>query len=157
MPRWIIVVLVVACLLWLGGVGMQAFGHDGGTSKSDDPSKVAEKWFGGLNSLLPEPAALDASDVTLSGPCGEFPSLEIAGEKRCRVVVAKKGGRRRAHIRLEGGRADLSVEAALGDPVTRELESGEEGQVELRFDDDGGALELHCKSSQGSCAVRFVE
>ena len=157
MPRWIIVVLIVACLLWLGGVGMQAFGHDGRSSSSKEPSAIAEDWFGGLTRLLPEPAALDASDVTLSGPCGAFPSLEIPGEKRCRVTVVKKGGRRRAQILLDSGRADLTVEPATGKPVTRELESGEDGKVELRFDDDGGALEVHCRSSSGSCDVRFVE
>lgn len=157
MPRWIIVVLVVACLLWLGGLGMRAFGDDGGESNSKDPGQVAERWFGGLERLFPEPASLDASDVTLSGPCGTFPSLEVPGEKRCRVAITKKGGRRRAQLLLESGRADLTVEPPQGKAVTRELESGEEGQVELRFDDDGGALEVHCRSSQGSCDVRFVE
>jgi len=157
MPRWIIVVLVVICLLWLGGIGMRAFGDDGSTSGSKDPSDIAEKWFGGINSLLPDPATLTVSDVVLSGPCGDFPALEIAGGKTCRVVVAKDGGRRQAQLRLEGGRADLSVEPPRGDRVTRELESGDEGQVELRFDDDGGAFEVHCRSSGGSCDVRFVE
>jgi len=157
MPRWIIVVLVVACSLWLGGATMRAFGDDGGKSGSKDPGEMAEDWFGGLARLFPEPAALDASDVTLSGPCGTFPSLEIPGEKHCRVVVAKKGGRRRARLLLDSGRADLSVEPPQGKPVTRELESGEEGKVELRFDDDGGTFEVHCRSSGGSCDVRFVE
>ena len=157
MPRWIIVVLVVACLLWLGGVGMQASGDDGSKSSSKDPGKIAEQWFGGLERLFPDPASLNASDVALSGPCGAFPSLDITAEKRCRVTIAKKGGRRRARLQLADGRADLTVEPPQGKPVTRELESGEDGRVELRFDDDGGALEIHCRSSRGSCDVRFME
>jgi hypothetical protein len=157
MPRWIIVVLVVACLLWLGGAGMRAFGDDGGKSSSKDPGQVAERWFGGLGRLFPEPATLDASDVTLSGPCGAFPSLEIPAERRCRVVILEQGGRRRARIVLDGGRADLTVEPPQGRAITRELESGEDKRAELRFDDDGGALELHCRSSSGSCDVRFIE
>lgn len=157
MPRWIVVVLVLACLLWLGGVGMRAFGDDRGTSSSQDPGEVAEQWFGGLEQLFPEPATLEASDVMLSGPCGAFPSLEIPSAKRCRVVIAETGGRRRARLQLDSGRADLTVEPPRGKAVTRELESGEEGRAELRFDDDGGALALYCRSSGGSCDVRFVE
>jgi hypothetical protein len=156
MPRWILVALVVVGLLWLGGLGMRAFAGDEGPASPEDASAAAESWFGGVASLFPDPALLTAADVRFSGSCGAFPDLEIEGGERCRVLVSENGGRRAARFRLESGRAELSVEAARGAPVRRELESGEEGQVELRFDDDGGALELHCRSASGRCHVRLV-
>jgi hypothetical protein len=157
MPRWIIVVLVVICLLWLAGVGMTASGDDGRRSPSEPPEKIAGEWFGGLNTLFPKPAALSASDIDLAGPCGTFPDLELPASKTCRGVVSKKGGRRRALIQLDSGRAELTFEPPQGKAVTQELETGEDERAELRFDDDGGALAVRCLSSQGSCVVRFVE
>lgn len=150
-PIVLAVVIGVVVLLVFGlGVGLGGRGSAGSSGWLDR--------LGGLGAA----ADLDLADVT-AGPGCAVDAGEVTFTQGCVLQVAARGGGlsvsspvRRASL-TNVGTAVVSLSLDVEDKeISRKVEPGPDGSVDVTFGPDGGQLGLSCLAPLGSsCSVRL--